>query len=344
MNMVWGSGFGTPMPTYEREPGREYTPSRSSGTTNGFGMSTSGTKTASQIIQETIDARRLWNDSDIGRDQNAVNESVTAYARKQADSQMENAKRALDNQVATLKQQGRYQEAQIRLEEGNQKIARERLAQEMQIRQQELQLSRERFGLEQELGRGNLQLGRDRFGVEKAQALTEYLKTPDQYFSQRNFRNALGNILGGGGAESVTQTAAQYGGPQMKTTSDFEAIAGPSGSLASGAGGPAAGAGPSPGMPNAGAGASNDPRQTAAAGVLKALQPSEANGLDENDVAALNAIYNIYSARKPGSVERLGTPRRKIAQAGLAALGFDPETVEWDYQQAGVGQGNPRAA
>ncbi len=40
------------------------------------------------------------------------------------------------------------------------------------------------------------------------------------------------------------------------------------------------------------------------------------------------AIRSRYAARRPGEVERLGKPRRPIAQAGLQRMGADPALVE----------------
>ena len=275
-----------------------------------------------------------WLNSPAGQDWNRAKEAEAAYARKQADFEMAMKKKDLDLRVASLKQQGKHQEAQLELQRGQAQLARERFAWEQKIKAEEMALQR-------------------------AEAYTKWSSTPDLYWSQVDFRGALSRAMSGLSPQSVAATVKDTGGPQMKTPSQFDAIAGPNGSLANANGGGQA----SPAMPSVTAGgagatmdirggaspdsggtAATDPRATAAAAVMRALPPSSETGMDENDMAALRAVESIYLAGKPGTLERLGPARRKIAQAGLARLGFDPALMEEDYRRGLPGQGSPLRA
>lgn len=184
-----------------------------------------------------------------------------------------------------------------------------------------------------------------KFGLNVADSFTKWSQTPDMIWAHKDFTGALGKTLGQYG---VSPTSGPMDGPRAKTWEDFAALSGyqdmPAVQAGQSSGGvtrpvEAGGAGA-----GAGAGGGTDQRIKAMRAVADAMPPSDTDGADPQDWQALRAIESLYFARKPGSVESLGAPRRKTAQAGLARLGHDPATVESDYTRAGVGQGRARAA
>jgi len=182
-----------------------------------------------------------------------------------------------------------------------------------------------------------------KFGLDYAKAYTDYARTPDMRWSANDFDTAVANIRGGGGPVSARAQAA----PTPKSWESFAALqgfntpvvrAGAGGGQAYGGGG---GAGASAG--GAGAGAP-DLRLKAMQAVGAAMPPSDGTGHDSQDWAALDALKSLYFSGRPGEVEKLGAPRRKIAQAGLARLGYDPALVESDRQRGLPGQQSVRRA
>jgi hypothetical protein len=112
----------------------------------------------------------------------------------------------------------------------------------------------------------------------------------------------------------------------------------------SGGGGGGGGGGSAAPGGGGGGGGGGDPRVSAANAVMRAIPPSEGPGGTGQDWAALDSIRNLYFAARPGQVERLGAQRRKIAEAGLARLGYDPRLVEEERRRSLPGQGSARMA
>lgn len=166
-----------------------------------------------------------------------------------------------------------------------------------------------------------------RFGLDTAKTAVQFMQTPDQGWAMNDLKGALGRV----GLGQSPEPLGADGSPHAKTWDDFAAL-----SNYGGAGGGAAAAG------NGGKPA--DLRLKAVKGIMEAAPPSDGVGHDDQDWAALGAIQNLYFTGRPGEVERLGGPRRKIAQAGLARLGYDPAAVEYDRQRALPHQGSTRAA
>ena len=159
-------------------------------------------------------------------------------------------------------------------------------------------------------------------------------------WSANDFDTAVRNIGLGSGPVPVSSQPS----PQPKSWQDWTALTGFTTPTVQAGQSAASSGGGGPGQMQAGAGGQADPRLAAANGILKALPPSSTPGHDENDWAALNAVKSLYMSGRPGDVEKLGAPRRKIAQAGLARLGYDANLVESDRQRALPGQGSVRAA
>lgn len=188
-----------------------------------------------------------------------------------------------------------------------------------------------------------------KYGLEVAKAYTAYASTPDQRWAANDFDEAMGRVGQGQPAQStLTSTTA----PHAKTWQDFAALSGysdlpsvSSGATATGGGMVSASGAPGSGTDSRGnAATATDQRQTAANAVMKAMPPSEGDGHDGQDWAALNAIKSLYFARKPGTVAALGQQRQKTALAGLSRLGYDADQVSQDYERSLPGQGNVRAA
>jgi hypothetical protein len=325
------------------------------------------TKTPAQILQEQTDAYDVWRGSSLGQNTMAAEESATAYSRKQADATMHNAKRQLDLQVQQLRQQGRNQEAQIALQKGTLQIARQRLAWEQQIKQQELAQQQQQFektfGLS-EAGVTGSYNGRpteaarqynQTYGLNRAEAIARYSSTPDQMFMRSDLMNALRSAESGQGPQPYGAT----GQPTMKTSADWDAIAGPAGSLAAGATGAAVGAGAGGGTgqtseageyftTNAASGTGTttqtDPRVQAATGVVRALPPSESGGIDHNDAAALSAIESIFRAQKPGTLQRMRPGQQQAFQGGLSRLGYYAPDALAEMSRNAPRQGRANAA
>lgn len=170
-------------------------------------------------------------------------------------------------------------------------------------------------------------------GLAYADAYAKYASTPDMMWALNDFKGAVGAASNGGYQTPIAGRTA----PHAKTYEDFAALTGYGQGMARGGGGGGAnGAG--------GSAAGTDDRLKAMRAVAQAIPPSETSGHDDQDWAALNAIKQLYFAGRPGSVERLGAERRKIAQAGIARLGYDPRLVEEEYRRGLPGQGSARSA
>lgn len=190
-------------------------------------------------------------------------------------------------------------------------------------------------------------------GLEIAKAYTAFSSTPDMMFARNDFVNAMNRVGQGGGMPQPVIT--QSPGPQAKTWQDFSALASYNGSQVPGGGGGAAaqpsasgggGSAQPAAAPGGGAGAQSsaqppDPRLKAANAIVQAIPPSQSAGNDDNDWAAINAIRSLYAAALPGTFERLGAQRTKIAQAGMARAGFDPVLVHEEYLRSLPGQMSP---
>lgn len=253
--------------------------------------------------------------------------SYEERARKEADFDMDMKKRDLDLRVEALRQQGRTAEAAAENARGQLELAKRRLAWEKEIETKKFELSR-------------------------ADSLAKFNSGPDMMFMRNDFMGALQRA--GLGAGPAPLSAA--GAPRMRTVADFNAaengtwngansgpsVGGPGAyptltrSAPADAGGGAAASGGGAGQ--------TDPRLTAANAVMKAIRPSETGGTDENDMAALAAIENIYRAAKPGTLQRMRPGQREAFSAGLSRLGFYAPDAIADMQRAGVGQGNARRA
>jgi hypothetical protein len=239
-----------------------------------------------------------------------------------------------------------------------------RAARENAMKIAQLQSETSRYGIDAQRATAMAQLKENArqfdasHGLEIAKAYTAFSSTPDMMFARNDFLSAMGRVGQSGG---LPAPISSQGSPQAKTWQDFAAIASYNGSQVPGASAPsaaresqaqpAAASGSSPAASGggsaaastgaAGASSGTDPRVTAANAVMKAIPPSETPGTDGQDWAALEAIRNLFTAAKPGSIERLGAPRTKIAMAGLARMGYDPETVLEEYKRAAPGQQSP---
>lgn len=163
-------------------------------------------------------------------------------------------------------------------------------------------------------------------GLEIAKAVTAYEQTPDQMFAKQDLMNNLARV----GAGYTPAPMAEGGKPRAKTWEDFQALT----NIGAGGGGGKGASG--------GGGAMADPRMKAIKSISDALPPSDDDGHDSQDWAALRAIESVYLSGNP-AYQKLGSARQKIASAGMARLGYDPILAEQDRRRALPGQGNNRA-
>jgi hypothetical protein len=322
-----------PLPLYPNAP-------MGSPDVNWPSMVGSPTYVAASDSNSSDDPYSAWFNSPVGQAWNTAQVSAAAYARKQADAEMANKKRQLDTQVAQLKQQGRYQEAQIALQKGEQEIAKARLAQELQIHQDDLALRQQDFGL------------------SRAKAEADFLSGPDTMFQRADFEGALSRAGVGLGPTPYGST----GTPTPRSPADFEALlAGQNPYPTSASGvvpGPTTqalsssdsltGSGQlAPASATDGGGSATgqtDPRVTAASGVLKALAPSDGHGIDPNDAAALGAIQNIFMAAKPGTLQRMRPGQQAAFGSGLKRLGYYLPDALAELQNSAPNQQSVRRA
>lgn len=308
MAMVWNSGMGTPYVPPPPEPGRTYTPS-----------------TQTRTFTDPAAGLSAY-DREYLRRMDEYIETIRRSLQTAAGDQREILRMQLDD--AERGRQNAYRIAQLQDEGSRYGIDQRRQTELEQLSEQQRQFDAN-HGLEMQ-----------RFGLDVARAYTDYARTPDMRWSANDFDTAVRNIGLGGGPVPIAGQAR----PTPKSWEDFAAL--------SGFNTPAVQAGqkmaPSPSGPGmasaAGAGTASDPRLTAATGILKALPPSGTPGHDDNDWAALEAIRSLYLSGRPGEVERLGRPRQKIAEAGLARLGYDPALVVEERRRSLPGQGSVRAA
>lgn len=162
-------------------------------------------------------------------------------------------------------------------------------------------------------------------GLEMAKAVAAYEQTPDLMFARNDLMSALGRV----GAGYSPAPMASGGKPHAKTWEDFQALT----NVAGGGGGGGSGKG---------GGTMADPRMKAIKSISDALPPSDDNGNDAQDWAALRAIESVYLSGNP-AYQKLGSARQKIASAGMARLGYDPVLAEQDRWRALPGQGSNRA-
>jgi hypothetical protein len=238
-------------------------------------------------------------------------EESSGLQRRQIESQIEDAKKGRENAMAIAQlnaQTSRY---------GTDVQAQTRMA---ELRQNQAQFDQTH-------------------GLDVAKAYTAYSQTPDMMFARNDFVNALGRTNAGLGVKPMSTGGAQ---PHAKTWEDFAALQGfntpavQAGRSQGGGGGMQSTA--------SGGGGGKDQRTSAVNAIMKAIPPSDGDGNDGQDWEALNAIRSLYAARRPGSVEGLGKERQKIANAGLARLGYDPALINEDYLRTRPGQGGVRLA
>lgn len=305
--------------------------------TSGYGPSSQqqqpqqhDTNAAFAASQAAEDARR-W-DQEVERVRQALAQSA-GWDREKKTLELADAEKGRANawKIAELSAQtSRY---------GTDRNAEVQLAQLKETQRQFDQnhgLEMQKFGLEEK-----------KYGLNVADSYANYAQTADQAFAMNDFKDAMGRV---GQGLSPSMVGSNGATPHAKTWEDFAALSGFS-SLPVVQQGQAANQpfaeGPAGMAQQGGAGAgagSADPRIKAMKAVADAMPPSDSVGHDEQDWAGLDAIKNLWFARKPGQVERLGQARRQIGMAGLKRLGFDPNLVEQDRIRAGVGQGSVSSA
>lgn len=236
--------------------------------------------------------------------------------RKQIEAQIEDAKRGRENAMEIA-----------RMQSGDSRYGTDV---QRQTRLDELRQNQRQFD-------ASHALDMQRYGLDVAKAYTEYSRTPDMMFARNDFMSAMGRT----GQGLAPRNVMSQGTPQAKGWQDFAALAGYTTPTVQAGRSQGGGGGMAPQGPTGGG---TDQRQKAVQEIMKAMPPSDSNGYDGQDWEALNAIRSLYAARRPGEVERLGQERRKIGQAGLARMGYDPNLVESDRMRTLPGQRSVRAA
>jgi hypothetical protein len=287
-------------------------------------------------------------DAAIATNQQALQQTA-GLERRQIEAKIEDLKAGRENAMKIAQLQAettRYGYDQSRQSEIDRlKENQRQFDQTHALDLQKFGLDTQRFGLEQQ-----------RFGLDTARAYTDYAKTPDMRWSANDFDQAIGRVGLGLQPQTIASRYAAGDRPQPKTWEDFSVLAnyGPNGSgtgiMAPGGTADAPAGAPADtsqgGSAGGATGSTTDPRVTAANAVMKAIPPSPGVGHDDNNWAALNAIEKLYfSGDTPaGAVQQLGPARQKIALAGLARKGYDPQLAQEDYNRRQIGQGSSSAA
>lgn len=182
--------------------------------------------------------------------------------------------------------------------------------------------------------------------ISEAQLIAQQRSQPNRLFQTMDLEQALGRIRGGFKATTMPMTdqvAAVNGLSTDYTGNPYLAGSGGAGSAAApvtNAAAPAAAASP---------GGGTDPRLSAANAVLKALPPSATEGLDPTGVAALNAVYHLYSAPlAPGTLQSLSPTQKATLQSGAERIqgvtGKNYDDLMSDYYRSAPDFGSVRAA
>lgn len=273
---------------------------------------------------EDLRARELYYLSIQAAAIDANNKELSTWRKLQLQAQRDDAEKALQN-ARTI--------AQLTNETSRYGTDVQRRTQLDQLQQNQRQfdathgLEMQKFGLDQ-----------NRFGLDVAKAYTDYASGPDTLFMLNDFQQGLASAGVGEGPQPYGAGAA----PQARGWEDFAALAGfgnlPAVQARQSNGGPV--------MASAAAqsGGGSDPRIKAARSIIDAMPPSNGQGHDDNNFAALDAIEAVFRAARPGTYERLRPGQKKAFAAGLSRRGYyAPDAIE-DMQRAGIGQGSVRAA
>lgn len=234
-------------------------------------------------------------------------------------------------------------------------------------RMAELQASTSRYGTD--VGRQNLlsqleqnqkqfevrhDLEKQQLGLQRAQTATEYLSTPDRWIQAGQFLNLSGRVLAG---QPGSSSYNDVGEPRMKTMEDFAVLERGGNPYAN----RGTGADPvnramgmsgdrmSASLPQmmAGSGAGADDRVKALTQVIKAVPPSDDDGLNDTDFAVLNVARSLYrknlTPQQQASINSSPEYKGMLGSAGRR-LGYNPN--EWWAQQRRnlPGQMSPRSA
>lgn len=206
-----------------------------------------------------------------------------------------------------------------------------------------------------EAGQGPSPYGAVGSPVAKTPADFDAISGPPGRIGQGGNNGQSGYVLRGGGGEPMFHTngggfsegpmsgggaaVSQQEGPQWQ---DYAALQG-FGSL------PAVqNRRPMAGVPGAAAAApaagAADPRIKAVRAIADALPPSDGEGMDHNDWAAIQSIQGLFKARRPGFYARLRPGQQLAAQGALARGGaYVPDVLE-DYDRSLPRQGSVRRA
>ena len=74
-------------------------------------------------------------------------------------------------------------------------------------------------------------------------------------------------------------------------------------------------------------------------GIIDAIPPSDGQGMDDDDFAALAAVENVFRASKPGSFARMRPGQQKAFAGGLSRLGYYAPDAIADMRRNDPGQG-----
>jgi hypothetical protein len=192
--------------------------------------------------------------------------------------------------------------------------------------------------------------------LDIAKTATEYLSTPDRYFQASDFLGMTNRAAQGAGPRPY----GYYGSPTPKTMGDFNQLytggGSPEGSPApvpsggtgiyGGGGAPSGGGGSAlAAVADGGTKPPTDPRQAAVQQVFKNLPPSEGQGLDDMDFAALSAAQAIYGTNlRPGVLERMRPGQQAMLGSAGRRLGYDVKDWQAQYNRNRPGQQSVRSA
>lgn len=186
MAMIWNSSYGTPMPTFAPEPGREYTPTSTSRTF------TPSSNTASSEVDQWKHYLKTIED--------ALRES-SGFERFKLQAQREDAEKGLRNAMEIARLQAETSRYGV-------DIGRQTALDQLRENQRQYDLN---HGVELQ-----------RLGLTRAQGVVDLMRSSDRYADAGNFLALSSRVLANQAGAGTFGAAVQ---PRGNTESDFAVLA-----------------------------------------------------------------------------------------------------------------------
>lgn len=185
--------------------------------------------------------------------------------------------------------------------------------------------------------------------LSEAQYISDERSKANRLFQTMDLEQALGSIRSGNRATTSTNVSAIDGLSTDYTDNPYLSNSGGSSGSSGSSGGTTYTASGTGGSATTSATSTADPRTKAAQAVMKALPPSETEGLDATAVAALNAVYSLYqSPLRQGTLESLSPTQKATLESGSDRIkkttGKSYDDLMAEYASQAPRSGGVRAA